>query len=146
MNQSEDKNRYDEIIDLPHHVSSTRPRMSIADRAAQFAPFAALVGYDDAVQETARLTDERVELDENSKSVLDAKLRMIMELAGSAPDVRFTYFVPDEKKAGGAYVSVAGRIKKLDTYEQVIVLENGTRIPINQIIELECDLFRDAFI
>lgn len=144
MNQNEDKHRYDDIIDLPHHVSATRPRMSNLDRAAQFAPFAALVGYDAAVKETARLTDERTELDENSKSILNEKLQLVLEQGSAAPEIMFTYFVPDEKKAGGAYVTASGRIRKLDAYERVIVLEDGNRIPMDQILDLDSELFQSV--
>ena len=119
MNQHDaDSHRYDDIIHLPHHVSTAHPPMPAADRAAQFSPFAALAGHEAAIRETARLTDERAELDENAKAVLDEKLRMIQEMLPAHPEITVTYFQPDAKKSGGAYVSVTGRVKKLDLYRQ----------------------------
>ena len=121
MNQPDaDSHRYDDIIHLPHHVSTAHPPMPAADRAAQFSPFAALTGHEAAIRETARLTDERAELDENAKAVLDEKLRMIQEMLPAHPEITVTYFQPDAKKSGGAYVSVTGRVKKLDLYRQCL--------------------------
>ncbi|MGN0335532.1 MAG: hypothetical protein ACI4DV_07725 [Lachnospiraceae bacterium] len=128
--------KYDDIINLPHHVSSTRPQMSIIDRAAQFSPFAALTGYDAAVKETERLTDERMELDESRKRILNEKLQMIAESLAEHPEITVTYFRPDEKKSGGAYVSYTGHIKKIDEYERTIVMTEGRKIPIEQIYEI----------
>ena len=140
---TDDNNRnYEDIIDLPHHVSNKRPRMSIIDRAAQFSPFAALVGYDAAVKETARLTADWTELDENSKTILNEKLQMVLEQAQKSPEIIITYFVKDEKKNGGAYVTAAGILKKVDTYEQMLVMRDGTRIPLSDIFEIEGELFR----
>lgn len=133
--------KYADIINLPHHVSTTRPRMSMVDRAAQFSPFAALTGYDAAVKETARLTNERIELTDENKAMLDGKLQMILEQLPQRPEVTITYFVPDRKKTGGAYISVTGVVRKIDEYAQSIVLEDGTEIPIEQIYEIESDLF-----
>lgn len=142
MNNSDKIGKYDDIIDLPHHVSTTRPRMSNMERAAQFSPFAAVVGYDTAVKETARLTDDRIELDENSKTILNEKLQMILEHANMNPEIVITYFVQDSKKTGGAYVSTTGILKKVDIYEQVLVMQDGTRIPLSDIFEIEGELFR----
>ena len=141
MNDSDKIRNYDDIIDLPHHVSTTRPRMTNMDRAAQFSPFAAVVGYDAAVKETARLTDARVEMDENSKTILNEKLQMILEHSDRNPEIMITYFVQDSKKAGGAYVSTTGILKKVDAYEQVLVMRDGTRIPLSDIFEIEGELF-----
>lgn len=127
---------YDDIINLPHHVSKSHPRMSIHDRAAQFSPFAALTGYDGAIKETARLTNKRMELDETWKNVLDEKLRIIHEQLSSQPEIEITYFQPDEKKNGGAYISAAGIVKKIDRYERTVIMQDGTRIPIEKIIEI----------
>ena len=138
---STDKYQYDDIINLPHHTSPTRPRMSAIDRAAQFSPFAALTGYDAAVKETARLTEERIELDEYAKADLDAKLQMIHDCFADKPEISITYFVPDERKAGGAYVTVTGTIKKIDTYEQNLIMTEGQIIPINEIIQIDGELF-----
>lgn len=131
-----EQHRYDDIIDLPHHVSSVRPHMSLSDRAAQFSPFAALTGYHDAVEEAARFTDEKREADENSRAILDGKLQMIQETLPRSVEIMVTYFLPDTKKSGGAYVDVSGTVKKIDTYRRVLVLEDGLAIPIDDIWDL----------
>ena len=125
---------YDDMIDLPHPTSAKHPRMSMADRAAQFSPFAALTGHGAAIRETARLTDQKIELTEDEKAVLDEKLCLLLDTGGEAV---FTYFLPDEKKNGGAYVTAAGRIKKLDLLERRIVLTGGAVIPVEDILEIE---------
>lgn len=132
-----DVHRYDNIINLPHHVSKSYPPMSRLNRAAQFSPFAALTGYEGAIKETARLTDKKVELDETAKSALDEKLRIIHEQLTSNPEIEITYFQPDEKKDGGAYVSTFGIVKKIDSYERAIVMQDGTRIEIEDIISIK---------
>ena len=134
--------QYDDIIDLPHHVSATRPRMSMIDRAAQFSPFAALTGYDAAIKETGRLTDERIELSEESRAVLDRKQQLLLDNLADHPKVTVTYFVPDERKAGGAYVTVTGRVKKVDDYQRLLLLTDGTKIPLDEILDMESELFR----
>ncbi len=136
------RNPYEDIINLPHHVSPTRPRMSRADRAAQFSPFAALSGYGDAVKETARLTGRRIELDESTKAALDEKLRLLAEVTEDRPEAAVTYFLPDRKKAGGEYVTATGQVKKLDAVTQELVMANGRVIPIADIIEVESRLFQ----
>lgn len=128
--------KYDDIIDLPHHISKKHPQMSLEARAAQFAPFAALTGYDDAVKETARLTNERIDLDEEAKMMLDAKLQVIREQLSEKPLVTITYFVPDAKKDGGKYVTTNGNVKKIDDYKHLIILDNSLEIPINEIIDI----------
>ncbi|PNV61580.1 hypothetical protein C0033_13445 [Clostridium sp. chh4-2] len=134
-------NRYDDIIHLPHHVSSVHPPMPVSDRAAQFAPFAALTGHDAAIKETARLTDERVELDENAKAVLDEKLRMIQEMLARQPEITVTYFQPDEKKSGGRYISATGNVRKIDMYSHLIIMADGLRIPLSEIYGIEGNIF-----
>ena len=129
-------NRYNEIINLPHHVSKTRPQMPMSDRAAQFAPFAALTGYDSAIKETGRLTDERIELDEEALTALDRKYQLLMDTLDDAPEVTITYFQPDERKAGGQYVSATGTVKKVDTFGRRILLQDGTRIPLDSVYDL----------
>ena len=129
-------NRYDEIINLPHHVSKTRPQMPMSDRAAQFAPFAALTGYDSAIKETGRLTDERIELDEEALTALDRKYQLLIEALDDAPEVTIIYFQPDERKAGGQYVSATGTVKKVDTFGRRIILQDGTRIPLDSVFDL----------
>ena len=104
--------RYDDIIDLPHHVSATRTRMSMIERAAQFSPFAALTGYDAAIKETWRLTDQRIELSEECRAALDRKQMLLLDHIGDRPEISITYFVPDERKNGGTYVTVTGKVKK----------------------------------
>lgn len=141
MTESEIK--YADIIGLPHHTSPTRPRMSVSARAAQFAPFAALTGYGAAVDETARLTDDMIVLDENAKAMLDGKLQIIAEHIGGHPEVTITYFEPDKKKSGGAYISVTGRVKEIDEYERVVKLCDGVKIPIEQIYGITTELFTE---
>lgn len=128
--------RYDDIIHLPHHVSPTHPQMPVPDRAAQFAPFAALTGHEAAIRETARLTDEKITLDENAKALLDEKLRMVQEMPEAHPGITITYFQPDGKKSGGHYLSVTGKVKKTDGYGHCLVMDDGLRIPLDDIIEI----------
>ena len=134
-------NRYDEIMELPHHVSKTRPQMPMSDRAAQFAPFAALTGYDSAIKETGRLTDERIELDEEALTALDRKYQLLMDAFDDAPEVTITYFQPDERKAGGQYVSATGTVKKVDDFERLITMQNGTKIPMDDVLAVDWDFF-----
>lgn len=129
--------RYDDIINLPHHVSATHTPMPVADRAAQFSPFAALTGYEDAIDETGRLTQQWIELDENEKERLDEKLQMIREQLPTHPQVSFTYFEPDKKKQGGAYLTVEGRVKKIDEYRGTFILEDGREVLIESIVGVE---------
>ncbi len=135
------KNPYEDILHLPRPVSSTRPQMPIADRAAQFSPFAALTGHGAAIRETARLTDRRRELSEDEQTALGDKLTMLAEIASDHPVVSITYFRADEKKDGGSYVTAAGAVKKVDDYERMVALMNGTKIPIRDIVEIESELF-----
>lgn len=138
----ETSHKYDDIIHMPHHVSTKHPRMSIENRAAQFAPFAALTGYEDAVKETAREVDTRIEIDEEQKNILDSKIQMIIEQLTNRPVVTFTYFIPDLTKDGGEYISVAGIVKKFDTYNQTILLEDDTEIPVNEVIDISGEIFK----
>lgn len=133
---------YDDIMQMPHPTSSKHSRMPMRNRAAQFAPFSALTGYQEAVKETARLTDTRVELDEGAKAALDERLRMVQEHLGEAHELTFMYFVPDPKKPGGACVTVSGVVKKLNTYERTVVLQNGIGIPIDDILDINGKLFQ----
>lgn len=133
--------KYDDIINLPHHVSTTRPHMTAIDRAAQFSPFAALTGYDAAVKETGRLTDERVKLDEYMKDALNDRLKIIADRIKEHPEIAITYFQPDAKKNGGAYVTAIGTAKKIEEYERVVVMTNGTAIPIDEIISIDGQIF-----
>lgn len=133
----EDTSRYHDIIGLPHHVSARRPRMSMLNRAAQFSPFAALTGYEDAIREAARLTDARIELDECAKAALDAKLQIIQ--SNPRMIVSITYFVPDARKAGGAYVTADGSVRKVDDVQHIVRMTDRTEIPIEDIIGIEGD-------
>lgn len=133
--------KYNEIMRLPHHVSKTRPQMPMSDRAAQFAPFAALTGYDAAIKETGRLTDERIELDVEALSALDMKYQLLMEALDEAPEVTITYFRPDERKAGGKYVSAVGAVKKIDDFERRITMQDGAKIPMDDVLSIEGELF-----
>lgn len=142
MHGINDDHKYDDIINLPHHTSPKRPRMPMIDRAAQFSPFAALTGYDAAVKETARLTDERIEIDESSKMELDEKLRMVQESLNKSPEITITFFEPDEKKSGGSYISVTGCVKKIDNYERCVIMQDKQKISIDEIIQIEGEIFR----
>lgn len=136
---------YEDILNLPHHVSKTRPQMSMLDRAAQFSPFAALTGYDDAIKETGRLTDEKIEMDEDRKAALDMKQAYLIEMIDEQPEISITYFLPDTKKSGGAYVTVTGNLKRFDKYERLLILTDGKKIPMYDIADIESDLFRGMF-
>lgn len=129
-------NKYDEILSLPHHVSKTRPQMPMSDRAAQFAPFAALTGYDSAIKETGRLTNERIELDEDALTALNVKYQFLMDALDEEPEIKITYFKPDERKAGGEYVSAIGAVKKVDDFERLITMQDGTRIPMDDVYDM----------
>ncbi len=133
--------KYEDIINLPHHISKKHPQMTMESRAAQFAPFAALVGYEDAVEETARLTTKRIELNEEEKNILDMKLQMLKEQMHVQiyPEISIMYFVPDLKKDGGKYIKISGTIKKIDEYKQLLILDDKTEIPISEIISIVGD-------
>jgi len=134
---------YDDIINLPHHVSATRPKMSAINRAAQFSPFAALTGHGAAIKETARLTSERIELGESEIAVLDMKLQMLQESSVDHPEVSVIYHEPDKSKRGGAYVTASGALKKIDDVEKVLIFVGGEKVHISDILGIECELFVD---
>lgn len=134
-----DTHRYDDIINLPHPTSANHPRMSLYDRAAQFSPFAALTGHDAAIKETARLTEQKIELSEDTISRLNEKLQIVADHLET--EVTITYFVPDERKSGGAYVSYTGIVRRIDDYEHTLIMTDKTVIPIEQISEIESELF-----
>lgn len=136
------KNDYSDILDHPHYVSKTRPQMSELERAAQFSPFAALTGYDAAISETGRLTDEKIELGEETKALLDMKQQYLLDMISDQPEITVTYFIPDTKKSGGAYVSVTGNLKRIDEYERLMLLTTGEKIPLDDIMDIESDLFK----
>ena len=137
--------KYDDIINLPRHVSKTRPQMPIIDRAAQFSPFAALTGHDAAVKETARLTEERVELDEYMKEALNNKLLIMADQIKEQPKISITYFLADEKKDGGAYVISTGKVKKIDLNKGILIMTDEIEIPIDEIINIEGEIFESIW-
>ena len=124
---------YEDIINLPHHVSKTRPQMSMLDRAAQFSPFAALTGYDAAIKETGRLTDEKIELDEDTKAALDMKQAYLIEMIDEQPEITIIYFLPDARKVGGAYVTVTGNLKRFDEYERLLIPVSYTHLILHPV-------------
>lgn len=129
--------KYDDIIGMPHHTSPRHPRMSLRDRAAQFAPFSALTGYGDTIDETARLTDGRIELTEDAKALLDLKQRLLQERIDGQPEIAVTYFVADPKKAGGRYQTVKGRLLRIDSVEKTLVFTDGRRIEFGDVLSIE---------
>lgn len=128
---------YDDIINLPHHVSNVHPRMSLYNRSAQFAPFAALTGYDDAIVETARLTDKRINLDESLIEIINNKLINIESIINEHPLISVTYFVKDKKKDGGSYITINGNVKRIDKVDNCIILNNKSKISIDEIIDVK---------
>lgn len=128
--------KYNSIMGLPHHVSAKHRHMLMTERAAQFSPFAALNGYEDAVSETARLTDGRPDLDEYERDAIDRKLREIMESDEDLP-VTLTYFRPDAKKSGGAYLTLSGKVSDIDEVGRVVIMESGARIPVTDILVID---------
>lgn len=129
--------KYDDILNMPHHVSITRPHISMHDRAAQFSPFAALTGYDDTVRETARLTDEKLELTADRTTDLNQKIAFLKEHADERPEITVEYFIPDEKKSGGKYVTLSGKFRRIDEYNHNMVFTSGEEIPLNDIFEID---------
>lgn len=134
------RGKYDDIISLPHHVSPVHPPMPVGDRAAQFAPFAALTGYEEAVEEAARLTDNRTELNRDRIEELDRELRRLKEHIKERPKAEIIFFKPDERKAGGAFVTAYGEVKKIDEYLGKVIMEDGSIIPIGDIYEINMEL------
>ena len=134
--------QYDDIINMEHHKSKKHPPMSLYARSSQFAPFAALTGYEDAVTETAREVENRIEIDDELKNILDGKIQILIEQIKNKPEIIFTYFVPDVKKDGGTYISITGIVKKINLYSQNIILEDKTEIPISEIIDISGEIFK----
>ena len=139
------KTPYDDIIHLPHHVSTERPHMSLHDRAAQFSPFAALVGYEDVIGETARLTTQERELDEAEKAELDRRLGILATHLGEKPVVTVEYFVPDKFKSGGAYAFRTGALVRISAVKRTLTLADGTAIRFDDVAGIESVLFRGEF-
>ena len=137
----ESRKKYADIIDLPHHQSDTRPKMSNYDRAAQFSPFAALTGHAESIKETARLTDEYSDQSEEMKAIMNEKILFLMEQLENHPEITITFFKPDEKKQGGAYITITGVVKKIKTYERQIQMTTGDLIPIDMIFGIDGEIF-----
>ena len=131
------EHKYDDIIDLPRHVSARHPQMPLSDRAAQFSPFAALTGHEAAIKETARLTDAFVELDEDRKEELDEQLQMLKENQSQRPEIEVTYFQSDMKKAGGTYMTIRGRVKKVDEYNHQVIFTDGTVLSMDNLYSIQ---------
>lgn len=134
---------YDDILHLPHPTSKRHPRMPIADRAAQFSPFAALTGHKAAIEETARVTDRRIELDEDAKEQLDQTLQLLLERIDEQPEITVTWFSPDKKKAGGQHHTATGKLKRIDTQESRLILTDGTQIPLEDLLRIRIESFQD---
>ncbi len=132
---------YEDIVNLPPHISKKHPQPTMMDRAARFAPFAAITGYEEMVLEEARITEERIDLDEGTLSILNEKLNMIQEFIDEEPEIKITYFEPDKKKSGGAYIDITGTVKRIDEYECLVIMTDGKKIRIEDIYSLESDLF-----
>lgn len=132
--------KYNDIINLPHHVSTRHPQMAMSARSAQFAPFASLTGYDNEVKETERLTSKKIDLDDEEKSILDNKIQIILDQISAKPIVTISYFIKDTKKDGGKYTTITGIVKKIDRYKRIIILEDNSEIPIYDIIDISCDI------
>lgn len=130
---------YQDIIGLPHHVSTRRKQMSLHDRAAQFAPFAALTGHEAAIKETERQTEVKIELDEHEIEILDRKLQYI-EGQEEPPVIEITYFLPDQRKDGGAYVEMKGKIRRIDHNQRRLRMEDGTEIPIGDVLRINLEI------
>ena len=133
--------KYDDIINLSRPVSK-RPKMTLEQRSAQFAPFAALTGYEGQVKETARLTDKRIEINEELKLLLNLKLQLIQEKIKEQPEITITYFIPDNKKEGGMYTTITNSVKKIDMYKNEIVLIDWNTISINEIIDINGEIYQ----
>jgi len=132
---------YEDIVNLPPHISKKHPQPSMMDRAARFAPFAAITGYEEMVLEEARVTEEQIHLDEDAVALICEKINMIQEFIDEEPEVRITYFEPDKKKSGGAYITITGTPKRVDEYEQLLIMTDGKKIKFDSIYRLESELF-----
>lgn len=136
-------NNYQDIINLPHYISKKRQQMPMSDRAAQFAPFAALTGYEENIKEATRLTDTRIEIDEERKLLLNDKLQIIINNIKVEPIITFTYFIYDNKKSGGKYIEITNQVKKINITDGYITLIDKTKIPIEEIIDIQGEIFKN---
>ena len=137
-----DIHEYDDIISLPHPDSAFHPRMSLLERAAQFSPFAALTGYDDAVKETARLTDEKIVLSEEELKQLNIKFTLLMPHIKERPEVTLTRFIADEKKSGGRYLTETVRIRRLNPVKRILITEDNRKISLDDITDLQNEFLK----
>lgn len=133
---------YDDIINLPRPVFAGRKRMNMVDRAAQFSPFAALVGYEDIIEETARLTENSIFLDDNQREILDRKQQNLLPYLDQMPEITITYFSPDHRKSGGQYVTVSGHLKSIIPHSKTLILADGTQLSMEYVIELDSPIFQ----
>jgi len=138
-------NPYADIIRLPHHKAANRPHMSMYDRAAQFSPFAALTGHDAAIRETARVTEQRIILDESEKNILDEGLKIIASNIGNKPEISLVYFREDELKDGGSYEEIADIVVKIDYYGRVIVMKSGISVNFDDIYKIDGDMLQKVY-
>lgn len=134
-------NKYNDMLHMPHHVSQTHPHMSMQNRAAQFSPFAALTGFESIIKETSRQTAQRIELDESAKEALDKKLQRLLHVLHVHPQISITFFKPDEKKDGGEYICITGTVKKIDTSTAEIIMTDGAKISIQEILAMQGEIF-----
>ena len=137
--------KYDDILSLPHPTSPKHPRMSAMDRAAQFSPFAALTGYEETIEETGRLTQQPTELQEDAHAALDLRLQLLLEALSDGPEVTVRYFSPDARKDGGSYVTAQGRLKAVDPLKRILLLRDGTQIPLDAVTDLESPIWGKEF-
>lgn len=135
-------NNYDDIINLPHYESKTRKRMSLEARSAQFAPFAALTGYDDKVKETARLTEKKIDLTDEEYNLINSKLQIIKDHIKEQPEIFFTIFVKDKLKEGGKYEEIRGKVRRIDEVNEFIVLIDKSKIFFNDIVDISGDIIK----
>lgn len=131
---------YDDIMNIPYSGRKDEGALSMHQRAAQFAPFAALVGHDSMIMETARLTDEELEIADETFVILNRKMNYLKMMLHQRPLVTITYFLADERKSGGEYRTSTGIIRKIDDYENIIVMEDNTIIPLQHILDLDSEI------
>ena len=136
-------NKYDSIINLPHYELKNHKRMSIKVRSAQFSPFAALVGYSDEIHETARITESKIEISDDMKSIIDMKLQLVENNIKQKPQITILYFEKDKRKSGGKYIEYTGNVKKIDLIDNIIIFVDGKKISLNNILDLNADLIKE---
>ena len=135
------ENNYDDIINLPHHQSKVRPQMSLYNRAAQFSPFSALTGYEDAIEETARLTENKHTLSDEETDMLNRKMALLKDKTNEKPTISIKYFIPDDLKDGGSYSNISEKLRAIDSFSRLVILQDGTTIPFDDIEDISGDVF-----